>query len=103
MIEETAVLDPRGSVRRASFDLAPRPKTLDGLRIGFLDNGKSNADVILQRLEEILTSRYNFTGVIRKPRRRPGENWRSRTIGVKDAIIDELASDCDVVVNGVGD
>lgn len=103
MIEETHVLDPRGRVKGARFDLAARPRNLDGLRIGFLDNGKSNADVILQRLEEIVASRYKFAQVIRKPRRRPGENWRSRTVGAKDEVIDELASNCDVVVNGVGD
>ncbi|MFH1484866.1 MAG: hypothetical protein ABIH46_02250 [Chloroflexota bacterium] len=97
------ILDPRGRVKSAKFDLAPRPKSLEGISIGFLDNGKSNADVILERLEEVLTSRYKFANVFRRPRRRPGEKWQYRKVGQKDEVVEEVASKADIVVNGVGD
>lgn len=103
VVKEIEILDPRGRIKAAKFDLAPRLKTLEGLSIGFLDDGKSNADVILERLEEILTSRYKFANVIRKPRRRPGEKWQYRAVGKTDEVIEEMTSQCDVVINGVGD
>ncbi|MBI2908133.1 MAG: hypothetical protein HYX92_10835 [Chloroflexi bacterium] len=102
-VNEIEILDPRGRVKSAKYDLAPRPRSLEGLSIGFLDNGKSNADVILERLQEILTSRYKFANVLSKPRRRPGEKWQYRKVGEKDEVIDEMVSKADIVVNGVGD
>ena len=37
-----------------TFPLAPRPKSLDGLRVGLFWNGKNQGDVALRRTEESL-------------------------------------------------
>lgn len=43
------VLSPLGVVPATVMPLAERRSSLDGLRIGVLDNSKPNADVLLQR------------------------------------------------------
>jgi hypothetical protein len=42
------IYDPRGIVESANVPIAPRPKQLDGLRLGILDNSKWNANKILR-------------------------------------------------------
>lgn len=43
-----AVYDPRGVVEAEQLPLAPRVTTLDGLRLGVLDNTKWNAGKLLR-------------------------------------------------------
>ena len=42
-----------------AFPLAPRPKSLDGLRVGLFWNGKNQGDVALQRTEVSLGKLYD--------------------------------------------
>src|SRR5687767_13483415 len=45
------VLEPAAAPQPPLVELAKRPATLDGKRLGFLDNGKPNADVLLAAIE----------------------------------------------------
>ena len=41
-----------------SYSLAPRLESLEGARIGLLDNRKRHSDVFLEKLQELLRDRY---------------------------------------------
>lgn len=90
------ILSPSNDVEPKRADLARRPASLSGLRVGLLDNGKPNSDRLLQHLGSALVTAQNLeiSMVVRKP-----------AIGrlAPSAIVDELVASCDVVVTGVGD
>lgn len=51
------VYDPRGVPQENHARIAPRPRTLSGLKFGILDNNKVNADVLLERTSALLRER----------------------------------------------
>jgi hypothetical protein len=94
----TSVLfDPRGHSQERRYELAPRRlHTLDGARLGLLGNTKLNADAVLAAIGDLLTERYALESIIQRTKptfARP----------VEEAMADELAGRCDVVIAGVGD
>jgi hypothetical protein len=74
--------------------LAERPGSLEGKVIGLLDNAKDNSGVLL---DCIATELAEFCPPARIVRRR--KTFSSRPAD----FIDELASECEVVLSGVGD
>ena len=70
-------------------------ETLDGLRGGFLDNRKGNADVILDAIRQRLAADYGMADALVRSK------WVFSAPAAPD-IIDELAQ-CDFVVTAVGD
>lgn len=58
MSGQTVVLDPTGSKASAFQKLAPRLRTLNGARIGFLCNRKPNADILLDQVATRLAERF---------------------------------------------
>ncbi|MFC7540106.1 hypothetical protein ACFQU2_12425 [Siccirubricoccus deserti] len=57
------IFDPRGRVESADTPIAPRPKALDGLRLGILDNSKWNANKLLRGAQAALEQRFRFAAV----------------------------------------
>ena len=52
MADTITVLIPTGAPQTGSVPIAPRPKSLQGLRVALLDNGKElPADVIVYAFE----------------------------------------------------
>ena len=51
------VLSPVGDLVSTDFAARDRPRSLDGLRIGLLDNTKAPVDVLLKHLEQRLQQR----------------------------------------------
>ena len=90
------VLDPTSGpvVERATR--APRPQSLEGKRVGFLDNSKQNSDKVLRYLDEMLRERYGIAASMH--RRKP---TASRV--VPDDTLEEMLRECDLVVPAVGD
>lgn len=89
------VLDPTAEEETEIHPLAPRRGSLNGLRVGFLDNSKERADEILKRLQELLAERYEFAETI----------WRRKALYTQkapDEFLREIAHSCDVVVTAVG-
>jgi len=89
------VLDPTAEEEAEIHPLAPRRGSLNGLRVGFLDNSKERADEILKRLQELLAERYEFAETI----------WRRKALYTQkapDELLREIARSCDVVVTAVG-
>ena len=74
--------------------LAPRVADLSGLRIGLLDNGKPNVDLLLDQIQMRLSERFEITKIVHR---------RKNRVGFIAEDLDELAAQCDVVINGVAD
>jgi len=89
------ILDPRILPERDHIDYAPRPATLQGLRVGILENTKKNAEGLLRLLAEKLEAKHGvkMQVVVHKPQRAP----------LTDAQAAQLRGNIDVVVTGVGD
>ena len=96
-----AILDPTGQGgAQPDATLAARPGTLEGARIGLLDNTKANAGVLLTVLGDLL-SEAGAKGAS------PSELVRVRKAGftnpVSESEIEEIRTRCDMVVTAIGD
>ncbi len=90
------VFDPRGSVTAAAVTLAPRLDTLQGVRLGVLDNAKWNASKLLRRTVALLETDVTPSVVNRYTK----ESF-SRVAPAE--LLDRIAAENDVVVTAVGD
>ena len=45
--------------------LAPRPRDLTGLSVALVDDNNPNVDILMAKLEALLTSRYKLRSVVR--------------------------------------
>jgi hypothetical protein len=93
MADMQTVLLPTGARREASLKPAERPKSLAGLRIGLLDNGKEFSDVVLEALAETLRRDHHATDI---------KFWRKGFPAKGAPFIEEMAAETDVAVSGVG-
>jgi hypothetical protein len=95
----SAILDPTGlSSRRttASLTLASRPTDLAGVRVGLLENGKQNARRFLEDVASVLRHRYRAGEATLRRK----ENFAQPA---SPELVDELSTESDVVVIGIGD
>ena len=90
------VLDPTAEPNPVRVPLAERPDTLEGKRLGLLNNSKPNVTLLFETLEECLRERYNLAGVVRRIKPSSG-------IPTETSVLDELARECDVAVVAIGD
>lgn len=73
--------------------LVKRPKSLAGLKVGLLDNGKEFSDVVLDALARELVEKYGVGEIV---------FWRKGFPAKGAPFIKEMAASCDVAVSGVG-
>ena len=92
-IGNISVLLPNGTADIAAKNLAPRLQTLAGARIGILDNCKEFADLVLKGVATVLQRDYQPREV---------RFWQKSYLGIPAPFIDEMAANCDAVINGVG-
>ena len=97
------VLDPTAKANIPRQEMAPRLEDLEGKRIGFLNNGKPNADIFLVKIEELLSERYHFNGILRRRKIGGVDKGGSAGAGAPEEMIAEFVEKCDVVVNAIGD
>jgi hypothetical protein len=90
------ILDPTVPPERAEASLAKRVTGLDGKVLGLLNNSKVNGDRLLTRVREELGARYDLRDVVVMTK-------RGASVVADDAMIEALASRCDVVVTAIGD
>jgi hypothetical protein len=93
---KTILYDPRGVVEAEPLATAPRAKTLQGLRLGVLDNTKWNANKLLRGLRERLAQKHAF-GAVNYYRK------DSFSLNAAPALISEIAAANDIVVTAIGD
>jgi len=80
----------------ATLRLAPRPASLQGLRLGLVDNRKINAAAILQRVADRLAATHGTRVTVRDVKRSPSHEIDAKAIAA-------LKRDADLVISGVGD
>jgi len=96
--ETIRVFVPTGKPAAAvASDGGARPqRTESAFVIGLLDNHKHNTDRVLERLALQLRAEY---GEVRFVRAQKGDAGK----GAGKSVIDDLASQCQAVINGIGD
>ncbi|MEK7215516.1 MAG: hypothetical protein AAB289_07975 [Chloroflexota bacterium] len=90
------VLDPTGKANLREYPLAPRLTSLEGKVAGFLDNTKPNADLFLERVQELLVAKYRFSRVV----------YESKLTASGPATgeqIERLSEQCDLIISAWGD
>ena len=85
---------PQAPERPIAF--APRPASLQGLRLGLVENTKFNSNTLLLKIAAILEKEYGARSHIIRSKRSPGTP-------VSDPTIEEFRTECDVAIAGVGD
>ncbi|HEX5814169.1 MAG TPA: hypothetical protein VF010_02490 [Methylomirabilota bacterium] len=80
----------------ATLQLAPRPASLQGLRLGLVDNRKINAAAILEKVADRLAARHGTRVTVRDVKRSPSHEIDAKAIAA-------LKRDADLVISGVGD
>jgi hypothetical protein len=88
------VLDPTGERRPSARELLARPPSLRGRAVGLLDISKARGDVVLDRLEQLLTADGAVVRRYRKP-------TFARTAPVD--LRHEIAEQCEVVIEALAD
>ena len=83
---------PTGAIESAAHALAPRLKSLKGARLGILDNHKVFSNLVLQGVEDQLAREHGVEVKI----------WRKDYLGRASPYAQEMAAQCDAVINGVG-
>ena len=69
---------------------------LNGKAVGFIDNAKTNFSYLVEDLTELLTKQHGVSTVIVRRK-------RGASMPATDAVIAELAEQCDLVICGSGD
>lgn len=95
-VEGARVFDPRGAVESRDAPIAPRVATLDGLRLGILDNSKWNANKLLRATAAALQDQIRFAAV----------NYYVKHSFSKDAapeLIAQIARENEIVLTAIGD
>ena len=89
-------LDPTGDAMIEQYPLAPRLQTLQGTRLGIIENNKTNADKFLMMVFEELQELYGVSEVkmIRK---------KELSQPALHDQIEEIARYADFAITGIGD
>lgn len=91
------IVDPAAEIESKSLlPLAPRLRSLQGVRIGIIDNSKHRAGSFLEATKTLLEQRYQVGGF---------DYYRKFTASVPTPteVIERLTRSCDAVITGVAD
>jgi len=88
------ILDPVGFESEAlAKPMAKRLNTLGGKTVGILDIGFPNGNIFLDRVEQVLKSKYGVTEFMRRAKPSPARP-------ADDQVRKELIEACDAIVEG---
>ena len=91
------LVDPTGhNLNTTSLHISPRPSSLQGKRLGLLDNTKANAEVILRKIADILDAKYEFSEIYYTKK-------HSSNLPPKPEVLSNLHRYADIVIAGIGD
>jgi hypothetical protein len=90
------VYDPRGAVAAEAREIAPRISSVQGLRLGVLDNTKWNANKLLRALRSALEASHGL---------KPSGYYRKESFSrfAEPRLLDEIRANSDLVVTAIGD
>jgi hypothetical protein len=95
-MEELPIFDPTMPADVEEISLAPRPRTLEGLCIGLVDNTKHNSDKLLVKIAALLERDHGSGGHLMRSK-------RSASVPVHEEVLEDMARACQAVVAGIGD
>lgn len=90
------VLTPVPESRQSAVAGQSVPASLQGKRIGFLDNTKANFAQLARQFGDVLVERYGVASVTVRRK-------ANAATPAAPEIIEELSKECDVVFTGSGD
>lgn len=90
------IYDPTLGTSGRKVNFVPRPKSLDGLRIGLVDNTKHNSDQLLLRIAGLLESKHGAKAHLIRRKKSAGAAPHAE-------IVEEFKANCDLIVAGIGD
>jgi hypothetical protein len=92
------VLSPEGKAQTSAAKVAGLPQFTDlrGKVVGVLDNSKPNADKLAERFADLLKEKYGVANVITRRKLTAQQ-------GAPKQYLDDLASQADFVISGLGD
>jgi hypothetical protein len=90
------MFDPTNSIGEIQIDYVPRPKKLNGLRIGLLENSKHNSDVLLLKIADRLKDRFGMEMTFLAGK-------KSAADFVSEDLIARFREKVDFVIAGIGD
>jgi hypothetical protein len=96
MAKKIVLVVPEAPVQQAAAAATQRAISGKGLRLGTLDNAKSNADHLLAMLVAGVKAQMKVDSVVslRKP---------TPSLPADDKVLDQLAEEADVVVSAMAD
>jgi hypothetical protein len=96
MPETVRIFNPTPTRRLNAQQASLAPVKFKGAVIGFIDNAKPNFDHLVEDLTQLLASRHGIASAIQRRKRIAG-------IPSPQEIIQELTSQCGLVIIGSGD
>ncbi len=90
------ILDPTYEAPNQRIAYAQRPTSLQGMRIGLVDNTKVNSDRLLLRIAGILESEHGAQAHVLRRKKSP-------SVPAHAELVAEMRGQCDVVLAGIGD
>lgn len=90
------IFDPTLSPVEEKITFAPRPRHLDGLRIGIVENTKHNSDVLLLKIAQRLKKNFQMD-MVQLHRKESASDF------VSAEAISDLKQKADFVIAGIGD
>ena len=90
------LFDPTASPEKTPIDYVSRPESIEGLKVGLVDNAKFNSKTLLLKIADRLKSKYNVDRVQLVTKSSPGHP-------VSDSAIEDFKTKADFVLAGIGD
>jgi hypothetical protein len=92
----TLILDPTAPSHNAPRQAGRTLDTLAGKVIGFIDNSKPNFSVLVDDLAQLFMQKHGAKTVIKRSK-------HAASVPAPDEVMQELISQCDLVITGSGD
>jgi hypothetical protein len=96
-VRSMRLVSPKGvDLDPGEFHLNARLNSLNGKRLGLMENSKDNSDKLLYELGEILKKKYNFSEV-------KYYSKHHASLPTKQEVVQSILNEVDVLITGVGD
>jgi hypothetical protein len=90
------IFDPTVTPVKETISYAPRPKSLQGLKVGLVENTKHNSDVLLVKVAERLKMEFGIE-MVALHRKKSASDY------LTDETIADLKQKADFAIAGIGD
>lgn len=99
MSQTVTLFDPTAPRREPDGKAGTASAALSGLAgkvVGFIDNAKPNFNHLAEDLGDLLKAKYGVARVVKRRK-------RSASVPAEPEVVEELSTECDVVITGSGD